>query len=149
MGTNAELVREFVKDWAWDGREIRHLDQLYILGKQSQLESNLYGKVDFIVTDSPILLSGVYQEYYQGLTYAKEAALEFIRHAEDLGISYKNYHLKRCVPFDPRGRWETEDKAKVLDGLILASAQEAFPSSPPVSVSGSEDVLAHLLGAKV
>jgi hypothetical protein len=43
---NAELVREYVKDWAWEKRSINTYDQLYLLGKQIRKESLLYGKTD-------------------------------------------------------------------------------------------------------
>lgn len=56
LGVNAELVREYVKDWAWDQRHINIWDQLYFLGKQIRRESMLYSKVDVIVTDAPVAL---------------------------------------------------------------------------------------------
>lgn len=42
---NAELVREYVKDWAWEGRKINVNDQIYFLGKQVRRETMLYGKL--------------------------------------------------------------------------------------------------------
>lgn len=33
-GLNVELVRQYVKDWAWEGRKITTNDQIYFLGKQ-------------------------------------------------------------------------------------------------------------------
>ena len=57
QGKNVELVREYVKDWAWEGRKISTYDQIYFLGKQVRRESMLYGKVDWIVTDSPIMMN--------------------------------------------------------------------------------------------
>src|SRR5512133_3821784 len=59
-GYNAELVREYVKEWAWEKRQPGPLDQFYFFGKQSRRESLLYGKVDFIVTDCPVMLSAFY-----------------------------------------------------------------------------------------
>jgi tRNA uridine 5-carbamoylmethylation protein Kti12 len=56
-GHNVELVREYVKDWAWEGRQISTYDQIYFLGKQVRRESLLYGKVDWIITDSPVMMN--------------------------------------------------------------------------------------------
>src|ERR1700751_2169041 len=61
-----ELVREFVKQWAWEGRKVGPFGQSIIYGQQVERESSLYGKVDFIVTDSPLILCPVYQQHYDG-----------------------------------------------------------------------------------
>lgn len=34
-GAHVELVREYVKYWAWNDRQVKEFDQLYLLGKQS------------------------------------------------------------------------------------------------------------------
>jgi hypothetical protein len=119
-GMHVELVREYVKYWAWNDRKVREWDQLYLLGKQSAYESMLYGKVDFIVTDSPILLAGIYQDYRSGGLdkYVGYAAKSFMNHAKSTGVEYVNLILKRTKPFDPRGRWETEEEAKKIDEFV-------------------------------
>lgn len=119
-GFHVELVREYVKYWAWNDRKVREWDQLYLLGKQSAYESMLYGKVDYIVTDSPILLAGIYQEYRsEGKDkYVGNAAKAFMSHAQRCGVSYMNFVLERTKPFDPRGRWETEEQAKDVDIFV-------------------------------
>src|SRR5256885_11799690 len=63
-GVNSELVREYVKDWAWDDRKINTYDQLYLMGKQIRRESMLYGKVDAIVSDSPVMMGIYYSGRY-------------------------------------------------------------------------------------
>jgi hypothetical protein len=80
----------------------------------------LYGKVDFIVTDSPILLAGIYQEYRsEGRDkYVGNAAKAFMNHARECGVEYINFVLERSKPFDPRGRWETEEQAKDVDVFV-------------------------------
>jgi len=115
-GKNVELVREYVKDWAYEGRKIGALDQLYILGKQTHKEGLLYGKVDYIITDSPILLGPFYESHYNsGRTISKEAAINFLERAAELGVIRHNYVLQRHKPYVPIGRYETEDQAKQID----------------------------------
>ncbi len=122
-----EYVQEYCKSWAWQGKEIGDLDQLYFLGKQSHYEARLYGKVDYIITDSPILLAGIYQDFKSGREhrYTGEAAKAFMQHAESNGVYYKNYFLERAFPFDPNGRWESQEEAEQIDGFILAYLSEA------------------------
>lgn len=122
-GMNVELVREYVKLWAWGGRQIRPADQIYLLGKQSAYESALYGKVDFIVTDSPVLLAGAYAQWHSGKdgVYVSEAARAFYSVSEKShNVTYLNYLLGRDNEFDPRGRYETETEAKDFDGFLTS-----------------------------
>jgi hypothetical protein len=120
-GLHVELVREYVKLWAWGGRKVRKEDQIYLLGKQSAYESMLYGKVDYIVTDSPVLLAGVYAEWHNGKDgeYVTAAANSFVEQAQRVsGVEVRNYMLTRSAPFDTRGRWESEEEAISLDGFL-------------------------------
>lgn len=139
-GFHVELVREYVKYWAWNDRKVREWDQLYLLGKQSAYESMLYGKVDFIVTDSPILLAGIYQEYRSGGAdkYVGCAAKSFMDHASSRGVEYMNFVLKRTKPYDSRGRWETEEQAKQIDEFVRGYL-ENYSGKPPIEVSGENE----------
>jgi hypothetical protein len=140
LGNHVELVREYVKNWAWNNRKPGEWDPLYFLGKQSSYESLLYGKVDYIVTDSPLLLVGVYQEFnLKGReNYVSVAAQSFILHAQKHGIIYKNFFLKRNKPFDPRGRYETEEQAKQVDDFILSTLKGIGDWASPVMITGPD-----------
>jgi RecA/RadA recombinase len=139
-GEHVELVREYVKLWAWGGRKVRQEDQIYLLGKQSAYESMLYGKVDYIVTDSPVLLAGMYAEWHNkgDGRYVTRAANSFIEQAKrNSGVEVRNYLLRREGPFDTRGRWETAEEASRFDqfleeGLVMNGHTYA-------AISGSEE----------
>lgn len=142
-GLNVELVREYCKYWAWNDRKVREWDQLYLLGKQSAYESMLYGKVDYIVTDSPILLAGIYQDFKSNgqYKYAGDAAKSFMSHAASRGIVHRNYVLQRQKPFDPRGRYETEKEARQIDQFVLQYLHDSGQSYE--MVTGPEDQRQH------
>jgi len=115
-GYHVELVREYIKDWAWAGRKPDRYDQVYIMGKQINAESRLYHKVDYIITDSPFMLSPFYEDHH--LPPAKvclPSAIAFKRWAEANDVIYLNYFLVRKKKFDMRGRYETEEQAKQID----------------------------------
>lgn len=118
QGKNAELVREYVKDWAWEGRKISTYDQIYLLGKQVRRESMLYGKVDYIVTDSPIMLGIYYAQEYSPLSVSegvRNMTLAYYRQAAEDGHVHHHVFLERSKPYNPLGRFQTEDQAKEID----------------------------------
>lgn len=117
-GENAELVREYVKDWAWEGRRINTYDQIYFLGKQSRHESMLFGKVKWLVTDSPIFMNYYYATLYctpklrEGV---KAAVLAF--YEQTLEDGHQHYHvlLHRQKPYVQDGRYQSEEEALAID----------------------------------
>lgn len=132
-GFDVELVREYVKLWAWSGKRVLPADQIYLLGKQSAYESLLYGKVKYIVTDSPVLLAGAYAEWHSGDSgrYVTEAAKSYYEvSAREHSVRYVNYVLSRDGEFDPRGRYETREQAENFDAFLrvyLARNSGPFP----------------------
>lgn len=120
-GRNAELVREYVKDWAWEGRTIGTYEQLYILGKQVRREAVLLGKVDYIVTDSPVWLAPYYASIY-GTPPIHEAAKAYTKgYLEQLsadGHEHSHYWVNRTKPYVQKGRYETEEQARQVDAQM-------------------------------
>ena len=135
---NVELVREYVKILAWQGASIGQFDQVNIFGEQCKLEHTLYGKVDYIVTDSPILLAPVYEYFYHNDSMMEEAALKFIRKAKESGVTHLNFLLHRGKDYDTKGRYQTEEEAKTVDFLTKDFLNKH--SIPYIEVSGPEDV---------
>ena len=117
-GVNAELVREYVKDWAWEGRKFSAYDQLYFLGKQIRKESMLFDKVDSIVTDSPVMLGVYYAERFSPIHVAqgvRQATLSYYKQSEEDGIRHVHVMLRRSKTYNPAGRYQTEAEAMSID----------------------------------
>lgn len=110
-GINSEYVQEFAKDLTWEERFTALQCQPYILGKQYYRLNRLLGKVDIIVTDSPVLLS----MYYNNLALPELDVLALALHNKFDNI---NYFLKRIKPFMQAGRNQTKDEAVLADGGI-------------------------------
>lgn len=114
QGYSVELVTEFVKEWAWENKNITSFDQPYIFGQQSQREARLYGKVDYIITDSPLLLNDIYdQDKITGNIVTK-----FQEFTKSQGIYSVHFVLPRTKEHKPEGRYQTEEEAKKLDKKI-------------------------------
>jgi hypothetical protein len=117
-GLSCELVREYVKDWAYEDRAISKFDQFYIVGKQIKKESLLYDKVDFVITDCPIWNSAFYERHLEGTTYMVNHVRGFTEYAQSKGIKYHNYLLTRQVAYQEDGRYQTEDEALEVDARM-------------------------------
>jgi hypothetical protein len=139
-GLHVELVREYVKTWAWQDKKVGPFDQIYLLGKQSKYESILYGKVDYIVTDSPLLLCPMYEHYYSGQELIAPSAFNFINDAKSKGVEHINFVLKREFAFDPRGRYQTPDELSSIDVAIHQFLQKYDVAYTEVSGEGIKRV---------
>jgi len=112
QGYHVELVREWVKKWAWEDKKIGPYDQLYISAKQFRQESMLYGKVDYIITDSPILLGGFYEQLYTGEEVITQTILKYMEISKEISnVKIFNIMLERFKKYDSRGRYETEEQS--------------------------------------
>jgi adenylate kinase family enzyme len=115
---NVELVNEWVKKWAWEGKKINEYDQVYISAKQIKSESLLYGKVDYIITDSPVILGAIYEDYYNQTNNINNWIQYHLNTASANNIKHKYYYLNRTKEYNPNGRWQTEEEAVKIDLAI-------------------------------
>ena len=151
QGLNAEMNREYVKDWVWEGRTIRPGDQTYLFAKQARRERQFMQEdLDLIVTDSPLIMT-----HYYGLKYDKfeqefNTSLHMLaqHHAICKSYGYKVEHifLERVKPYNDAGRFQTEEEAKQVDREVLEMLTETFTkySTFPGDETGLPRIMAHL-----
>lgn len=106
LGVNAELVTEFAKDKVWENNTEVLSNQTYVFGKQHFRISRCANKVDVIVTDSPLLLSALYNK-------SDLLGEEFNDLVAKIFKSYNsvNYFIERDKPYNPKGRLQTEKES--------------------------------------
>lgn len=109
---NAELITEYAKDLVWEGRLHLNRSDLEIFTEQLKRQHRLKGKVDVMVTDSPILLSSVYIEPVDELFHAT-VMREFKKY------NNFNFFIKRVKPYMKIGRAETKNGAKAIDNKVV------------------------------
>lgn len=105
MGLRVELVTEYAKACVWEGKKQTLDDQLYVTAKQNHQMERLRGKVDFIITDSPLLL---------GLVYCKSTMFPSFRPLlKEVFDSYENFNvlIRRSKKYCPEGRMQSEFEA--------------------------------------
>lgn len=108
-GFTAEYVSEAAKEYVWtdsplmDGSE-KH--QLILLGEQLHKLERLNGNVNYVITDSPLLLNALYN---------KQCNCAFEKMVTRLMGTYSNYNLflnrDLSKPYESAGRLQTLDEA--------------------------------------
>lgn len=105
-GVNAELVTEFAKDKTWENNHKALANQVYVFGKQLYRITRCQDDVDVIVTDSPLLLSVIYN-------HSDVLGEDFNNLVYKVFNSYDNanYFINRVKKYNPKGRSQTEEES--------------------------------------
>lgn len=136
-GVNCEMALEFAKDKVWEGSLEVLENQVYIFGKQFHRMKRLDGKVDVIITDSPLLFT---------LIYDKTRNPNFRNFVIDMHYEFQNFNLflKREKPYMQAGRLQNEEGAKELDTKILSMLNEL--DIPYNTVRANRDEISKMSG---
>ena len=84
---------EFPKKLAWDHNIPAIKDQLYVFANQHRGIAECYGKVDYIIIDSPVLFSTIYHTYYTKGYPAEFYGQPFHDLVVDLHKKYDNLNI--------------------------------------------------------
>lgn len=112
LGYRIELVTEYAKELCWENRLQSLNDQLYIFAKQQhRLERLRKHDLEYVVTDSPLLLSIAYDDGKSKIF--KELVYEKYNQYNNIDIL-----LNRVKPYQKYGREQEEDSARLIDKLV-------------------------------
>ena len=111
-GIDCEISSEYIKEKIWEGSSSMLENQFYISAKQNHRLYNLNGKVNVILTDSPLLL---------GIVYAKNEPEEFkgfiIKHFNE--YNNLNIFLERQDYYNENGRIHNKEQAIKIDKEVM------------------------------
>lgn len=107
---SVELVTEYAKEKVWENNLAVLEDQLYITAKQNRKLTRLIGKVEFIITDSPILLGAYYGKKYGT---SPNIVIPFIH---KLHHTYNNFNfvVTRTKEYISNGRLGSEEDSDIM-----------------------------------
>lgn len=134
-GISCELVTEFAKDCVWDNSVDLLNDQLLVTAQQWHRVDRLLGKVDYIITDSPILIGLAYiapRSYYSASL--SELILNLHRSVKTMDV-----FIKRVKKYSMAGRIQTETEAKEKDSIIKEIFDKHTNLSSQFYIVGDED----------
>jgi len=113
LGYKVELVTEFAKDLVYADDNTRLDDQLMVFAEQHHRLFRLKDKVDFVITDSPLLIAKVYNKSLNGVI--------FNPFVDDIFDRYDNINfvLERDDSFYQKyGRIHNLSQSKEIDNRI-------------------------------
>jgi hypothetical protein len=124
IGMSVEMPYEYPKVLAWDKNYNAVKDQLYVIGNQHRNIARLYGQVDYIIVDSPILLSLVYKDRYNDeLEYPSSLyGDKFNEFILDLNSKYDSLNIvleRDSDMFNQDGRFQDLNESLEIDNDIV------------------------------
>lgn len=142
LGLKVELVTEYAKELAYAGllRNRRMANAWTTHKTQCARQELLRGKVDFIITDSPLIKDISYAH----LTLRGEAYINFCLQASRNFDTWDNYNVwvLRDKPYQPYGRRESEESARAVD----TEMRSRFESRMHMWLKGNREAPALVLG---
>lgn len=130
LGVRCELVTEYAKELVYDENWSDLKKQLHVLAEQERRQRRLLGKVDFIVTDSPLLLGIAYVSDTIDQHAVNESARSLWSHYRNI-----NFLIQRAKPYVAYGRTQSEDEAREIDRKLV---EEVFRNETLLPVRGDE-----------
>ena len=127
-GIDCELAAEYAKDLVWEKRDKTFENQVYIFGKQHNRLFRLLGQVEVVITDSPLLLTPIYDG--QKRETLKQLVFEEVNRCNNLNI-----FVVRRKDYNPNGRKHTKSQADIIDGTVKNFLKEN--NIPFVEVEGT------------
>lgn len=108
LGYDVELVSEYAKELVWEQRNETFKNELYLFAKQHHRMFRLNGKVKYIITDRPLILSVFYNKKYgDNSNTFKNLVLQEVNKFKNIDI-----FLNRSKPYVQKGRNQTEEESK-------------------------------------
>ena len=120
LDINCEIAHEYAKVKVWEKANEVLKDQLYVFGKQYHAIKILEHQVEIILTDSPLLLSIIYDE--EKNKELKDLVLNKYREFYNLPIL-----LTRKAKFNQAGREQDESQSIKIDEEVENLLEEVDP----------------------
>ena len=117
-GVDCELSSEYAKELVWESRNETFKDEVYIFAKQNHRLFRLNGKVDVVITDRPLIMSNIYNKYYNPDRKEFNKIFEDFVKANWNMYDNVNIFINRVKEYNPNGRNETLEQALELDTLF-------------------------------
>lgn len=118
---SCELVTEYAKELVWDEHTTLINNQIHLFSEQFRRQLRLVNKVDYIITDCPLLLNSIYMDHYGPNLGLKPEFIKSLKQVfDDSYFQFHNslYYLKRETKYESEGRIQSKEDALKIDKAI-------------------------------
>lgn len=113
---SSELIQEYAKQLVWENRLDELANQWYVTKRQYDMINAVYGKVDYLVVDSPLLIGLYYNRYHEdNVCNVEKTEGMILSKMEEFNNVY--IFLKRNTnnPYEKVGRIHNEEQSTEIE----------------------------------
>lgn len=120
LGKDVEAVSEFAKELVWEKRSEAFDDRLYMHAEQNHRLMMMNNNLDYIITDSPLILTSIYNNYYLKNKFSKKYNAMIDEMSIQTWNLYNNitFYIERKTDYNNVGRRESQKQAIDIDTKI-------------------------------
>jgi tRNA uridine 5-carbamoylmethylation protein Kti12 len=126
-GIKCEIITELAREWAYVDRSISSMDQIYLFASQMNREDTLLSrdKVDFVVTDSPLILNCWFSNAHNPVFWK---SLEPLVRMFDERFPVLNFFcpLNKSYKFHAEGRHFPAEKSQEISDSLWEFVKEFY-----------------------
>lgn len=141
-GYNAEHTNEYAKQLTYEKNWRKIKNQGYLFEKQHQQIFRLVDLVDYVIMDSPLLLSAIYD--VRESEHFKNYVLEVHNVYDNINI-----FIRRETIYQQSGRYHTEAEAIEIDNKILKFLKDNNIPYVEVGLDAGEEIITKALGLNI
>ena len=138
-GINTEYATEYAKDKTWQGDHFSLGIQEYLFAKQNYRLRRLRDKVEFVITDAPLLLSNIYMPDDYDLPSLRDVIWQAWDTYDNI-----NLYVRRKKQYNPAGRNQTEAEARDIDDKVRDYLD--LMEVPYFKVNGDRSAIPFIMG---
>ena len=144
MHFNVELVQEYAKNLVWQKQFDELNNQYHVTTQQYKMIKPLQNIVEFIVSDSPLIIGIFYNRYNkENVSNTHKTQEMILSKMNEFNNVYIFLERNPEYPFTQEGRLQNESEAKEVDIQMISLLQEF--NLPYLSIISSKDSIPQII----
>lgn len=122
---SSELIQEYAKQLVWANRLEDLANQWYVTKKQYDMIRSVYGKVDYVVTDSCLLIGLHYNRYHKNnVCNVEKTERMILSKMEEFNNVYIFLKRNKDNPYEKVGRIHNEEQSIEIEEILKSTLDE-------------------------